>query len=370
MRKAKKVRYAVVGLGWIAQAAVLPAFRHVPNARLAALVSNDPKKRAELAERHDVELTCGYDDYDALLESGDVDAVYIALPNDLHADYAVRAARAGVHVLCEKPLAVTERDCEAMIRACRQNDVKLMTAYRLHLEEGTLTTLEQVRRGAIGDVRSFHAEHTRDVKAGDIRLQRDRGGGSLYDLGIYGINAARLLFGDEPDEVFAFTASRDDRRFAEVDEMTHAVMRFPGERLATVISSVGAAARSTWTVVGTKGALTMDPAFVFDADLRSVRTDAEGQRKEERRYAARDQFGALLLYFSRCILEDREPEPNGEEGLADVRVVRALYRSADEGRPIRLTPIRRDRTPGADQDIHVPPLEGVGDYVRAKGPGK
>lgn len=370
MHKAKKVRYAVVGLGSIAQAAILPAFRHVPNARLAALVSDDPKKRTSLGERYDVERTCGYADYDALLESGDVDAVYVALPNDLHADYAIRAARAGVHVLCEKPLAVTERECEAMIRACRQNDVKLMTAYRLHLEEGTLAALDQVRRGALGEVRSFHAEHARIVKAGDIRLSRERGGGSLYDLGIYGVNAARMLFGEEPDEVFAFTASGDDRRFAEVDEMAHAVLRFPGERLATVISSMGAAARSTWTIVGTKGALTMDPAFAFGEDLRSVRTDAEGRRKEERRYAARDQFGALILYFSRCVLEDREPIPNGEEGLADVRVVRALYRSAEEGRPIRLAAIRRNRSPGADQDIHVPPLEGVGDYVRAKGPGK
>ena len=131
------IRYAVVGLGHIAQVAVLPAFRHAQrNSRLVALVSDDAAKRRKVGKKYRVERTYSYDDYEACLEG--VDAVYIALPNSLHAEYTVRAARAGVHVLCEKPMAVTAAECEAMIDACGEQRVKLMIAYRLHFEEVTL----------------------------------------------------------------------------------------------------------------------------------------------------------------------------------------------------------------------------------------
>src|SRR4051812_21251836 len=129
MSSERVVRYAVVGQGWFAQTAVLPAFKNAPNAKLVALVSDDLTKQDELGKRYDAEYTLGYEDFDAFLATGAVDAVYIALPNAMHADFAVRAARAKVHVLCEKPMALNERECQAMIQASLEADVKLMVAY-------------------------------------------------------------------------------------------------------------------------------------------------------------------------------------------------------------------------------------------------
>jgi predicted dehydrogenase len=125
----KQVRYAVVGLGYFAQIAVLPGFAHASNSRLAALVSDDPEKLKKLGRKYGAQGLYGYDRFDAMLSTGGIDAVYIALPNDLHKEYAVRAAEAGVHVLCEKPMAVTEKDCEEMIRAAADRRVRLMIAH-------------------------------------------------------------------------------------------------------------------------------------------------------------------------------------------------------------------------------------------------
>jgi len=204
------IRYAVVGLGYIAQAAVLPAFRHArSNSQLVALISGDAEKRAELAKRYGVPAF-GYEEYDELLASGAVDAVYIALPNDRHRDFTIRAAKRGVHVLCEKPLAVDERECKAMIEACRKHRVKLMTAYRLHFERATLHAIASVKEGLIGRPLSFVSSFTLTVASPDnIRANpRAQGGGTLYDIGVYCINAARHLFRAEPVEVSAMTTGR------------------------------------------------------------------------------------------------------------------------------------------------------------------
>jgi glucose-fructose oxidoreductase len=150
------VRYAVVGLGHIAQAAVLPAFKHAGNSQLVALVSGDPTKRARLSKKYKIERTYSYEDYDLCLESGDIDAVYIALPNHLHAEFSIRAAEAGIHVLCEKPMAVTSEECERMIASAQR--VRMMIAYRLHFEEANLRAVPLPRRAdrSIGHKRARH----------------------------------------------------------------------------------------------------------------------------------------------------------------------------------------------------------------------
>src|SRR5688572_1221783 len=203
----KQVRYAVVGLGHIAQVAVLPAFGNARrNSKLAALVSGDPVKRGELSKQYRVERAYAYDQYDEMLKSGEVDAVYIALPNSLHAEFAVRAAQAGVHVLVEKPMAVTAEQCERMAKAARDAGVKLMVAYRLHFERANLEAIEVARSGRIGEARLFSSTFTMHVVPGNIRVKSTLGGGVLYDIGIYCINAARGLFRDEPLEVRAATS--------------------------------------------------------------------------------------------------------------------------------------------------------------------
>ena len=354
----KKIRYAVVGLGHIAQVAVLPAFAHARNSRLTALVSSDAVKLAELGDQYEVPQNrrYRYDDYEACLRSGDVDAVYIALPNNMHCDYSVRAAEAGIHVLCEKPMAVTTSECERMIAAADAHSVHLMIAYRLHFEEANLKAIEIVESGQLGEPRIFASVFSMQVREGDIRLQEALGGGTVYDIGIYCLNAARYLFRDEPTQVFAYSAQkRDDPRFAEVDEMTTAMLRFPGERLATFTSSFGAADVSAYRILGTEGELRMDPAFEHSSSLVH-HLSLEGKTRKKT-FPKRDQFAPELTYFSRCIISGMEPQPGGYEGLADVRIIEAIYQSAKTGSAISLPEFHIPRRPTLDQEIHYPPAK-------------
>ena len=351
----QKIRYAVVGLGHIAQVAVLPAFAHARrNSTVTALVSDDPEKLRQLSRRYRVESTYSYEQYDDCLRSGNVDAVYIALPNNMHAEYSIRAANAGVHVLCEKPMAVTERECQSMIRAARKHRIKLMIAYRLHLEEANLKAIEIVKSGKLGEPRVFDSLFGLQVKEGNIRTQAELGGGTLYDLGVYCINAARHLFQSEPIEAFGYSAARNDRRFKEIDEMTSALIRFPKERTASFTTSFGSADVASYEIIGTKGKLRVDPAYEYVMALKHYLT-INGKTRS-RTFAKRDQFAPELLYFSECILKNTQPQPSGEEGLADVRTVRALYRSAKTGRPVKIRSVSIKKRPALKQEKHRPPV--------------
>ncbi|MDQ3197494.1 MAG: Gfo/Idh/MocA family protein [Burkholderiales bacterium] len=352
----RKIRYAVVGLGYIAQIAVLPSFAHASkNSQLTALVSDDPLKLKQLGRKYNVPNTYSYEQYEACLKSGEVDAVYIALPNNLHREYTERAARAGIHVLCEKPMAVTVRECEAMIKATELYRVKLMIAYRLHFEEANLKAAEIVQSGKIGEPRFFSSLFAQQIKAGDIRLQKALGGGTLYDMGIYCINAARYLFREEPTEVFAYAANNGEERFSEIEEMVGVTMRFPNQRLAQFVSGFGSSDVSMYQVVGTKGDLRLDPGYEIAAELTHRLTI--GGKTRKRAFARRDQFAPELLYFSNCVLNDETPEPSGKEGLADVRIITALYQSIKTGKPVKLDLAPRKKRPPLAQEIVSPPIE-------------
>ncbi len=348
----RQIRYAVVGLGHIAQVAVLPAFGNARrNSRLAALVSGDPVKREQLSGQYKVDKTYSYEQYDELVKSGDIDAVYIALPNHLHAEYAIRAAQAGVHVLVEKPMAVTEEQCERMAKAARDAHVKLMVAYRLHFERANLEAIEVARSGRIGEPRLFTSTFTMHVVPGNIRVKSELGGGTLYDIGIYCINAARGLFRAEPIEVRAMASGT----LGDVEDSLTAVLRFPGERMASFTCSFGAADVSEYRMVGTKGDLAVEPAYEYAMALQH-RLTLDGERKE-RRFAKRDQFAPELLYFSDCVLKNHDPEPGPDEGLADIRVIRALYRAAQTGQPVELAPYEKRERPSLEQEIRRPPID-------------
>lgn len=360
------VRYAVVGLGHIAQVAVIPAFAHAKrNSELTALVSDDPNKLKQLSRRYDVPYCYSYRQYDQCLREGYIDAVYIALPNSLHCDFAVRAAKAGIHVLCEKPMAVTEQECRRMIQAADQADTKFMVAYRLHFEEANMNTVELARSGKLGNLRLFNSVFTMQVREGDIRVEAKLGGGSLYDIGVYCINAARYVFQANPTKVSACTIKGTDRRFRDVDEMTTAWLEFPGKRLATFVCSFGAADVSAYDVVGTKGHVRMDPAYEYVGELEQ--NIVLNGKSRSRRYEGRDQFAPELLYFSDSILNNRDPEPSGLEGLIDVAIVEALYRSAKTGRPISLSLPHKKKWPTRDQMIKRPPVRKP-KLVRVKSP--
>jgi glucose-fructose oxidoreductase len=360
------IRYAVVGLGHIAQVAVIPAFAHAKrNSELTALVADNPQKLKKLSQRYEVPYCYSYRQYDQCLREGYIDAVYIALPNSLHCDYAVRAAKAGVHVLCEKPMAVTEQECRRMIQAADRADTKLMVAYRLHFEEANINTVELARSGKLGNLRLFNSVFTMQVREGDIRVEAELGGGSLYDIGVYCINAARYVFRANPTKVSACTVKGTDRRFREVDEMTTAWLEFPGNRLATFVCSFGAVDVSAYDVVGTKGHVRMDPAYEYVGELEQ--DIVLNGKSRSRRYEGRDQFAPELLYFSDCILNDRDPEPSGLEGLIDVAIIEALYRSAKTGRPVSLSLPDKKQWPAHDQVMKQPPIRKP-TLVRVKSP--
>jgi glucose-fructose oxidoreductase len=354
-------------LGHIAQAAVLPAFENAKaNSELVAFVSDDPVKLDRLGRRYQVTNVHPYKEYDALLKSGSVDAVYIALPNTMHRSFTVRAARAGIHVLCEKPLATTTQDCQEMIDACAGNDVKLMTAYRLHFERANLDAIEIAQSGKLGELRIFNSVFGYQLEEGNIRTRKKLGGGAIYDIGIYCINAARYLFRAEPIEISACSL-KPDRRFREVDGLTSAMLRFPDNRIASFTCSFDSADVATYSVVGTKGRLRLEMAYEYVGE--SSMEVSIGDKKQHRSYRQRDQFGAELLYFSDCVLNGRQPEPSGEEGLADIRIIEAIFDSARSGRSVKLPRMTKRKRPSRRQEITRPAVKEP-PLVNAQAPSK
>jgi predicted dehydrogenase len=352
-----KIRYAVAGLGWITQESVLPGFKNATkNSELVALITDDSEKARKLSKEYDVAQTASYDGYDQLLRSGSIDAVYVALPNNLHADLTIRAARASVQVLCEKPMASSVEECDSMTHACEEHAVKLMIAYRLHFEPGNLKAIEIVNSGQIGEPRFFSSVFGQQVPEGNIRLEKSLDGGPLMDMGVYCINAARYLFRSEPEEVVAFGGTiKGDPRFTEIHEMAAAILRFPGERLASFTSSLGSASVDTYTVVGTKGDLRVTPGYGYHDERDLIRTVEGKERKET--FKRLDQFGAELVYFSQCILDNTTPEPGGLEGTADIRVIEAILKSMRSGHAVRLAQSEATRHPGKDQKIELPAVK-------------
>lgn len=364
----RSVRFAVIGQGFFSQAAVLPAFAQATGCELRAIFSEDRTKLRALKRKYDVAAALGYDQYDEYLRSGEVDAVYIALPNDMHCDYTLRAARAGVHVLCEKPMATSSADAQRMLAACEDSHVRLMIAYRLHFEGATLDAIERVRRGEIGRPRFFSTTFAMQVDDDNIRIRRERGGGPLLDLGIYCVNAARALFRAEPVEVAAMSArSRGDRRFKEIDEQVTAVLRFPEDRLAQLTCSFGAFDHSSLSVIGEKGRLRMDPAYDYASGL-TVEVDG-GKRTRRKTFPKRDQIAAELIAFAESVRQGRDPEPSGEEGLADMRVLEAIQRAAESGRSQRVDAVTGRARPSRAQGVHRKP-HGMPELVHAEPPAR
>jgi predicted dehydrogenase len=347
-----KVRYAVVGAGWIAQEAFMPAVAQTGNSTIAAIVTGNAKAAARLAAFHGVPETCGYDGYDALLASGRIDAVYIALPNSMHADYAIRAARAGVHAMVEKPLAVSVAECRSMIEAASEGKVHLMTAYRLHTEPGTVDVIDRVRRGDIGDPRVFTSVFSFQSGPDNHRLKASHWGGPLQDIGVYCLNAARHIFGAEPVEVAAMQTFGTDARFAEVAEMVTATLRFPGGRLATFTVSFNAADNDWYRVTGTSGEIVVDPGFRFETSPKALLR--QGSATTELTYPPVDHFGGQIAYFSDCILTGTPPECDGADGLADVLVMRAIELAAETGSTVAIDLPARPRRPDGQTVRQIP----------------
>ena len=361
----KKVRYAVVGAGWIAQEDFMPGVEHTGNSVMTALVTGDDKKAKELAKMYDIEHVTNYDGYEALLKSGNIDAIYLATPNSNHTDFVVKALEAGIHVLCEKPMAETPEDCQKMIDASEKSGAKLMIAYRLHFEEATIEALETVRSGKIGEPRLFNSVFCQQVSDDNSRTASENWAGPLPDMGPYPINAVRQLFQAMPTEVFAFSASKAEPRFEEIEEMITAILKFPGERLGTFTVSYGANPMGQYRVVGTEGDLEVTPGYTWQKGLTHKLT--VGEKESDSTYGRSDHFGGETKYFSDCVLDDKHPEPDGEEGLADVLVIKAIEESLKTGKPVAVKPLTRKQWPTREQIMKLSPMK-PGEMVNAAPP--
>jgi predicted dehydrogenase len=309
---------------------------------LAALVSGHPDKARRLAQVHGVDAEHGiynYESFDRIAQDPAIDVVYIVLPNSLHAEFTVRALRAGKHVLCEKPMATSVAEAEQMIAAAQTADRQLGIAYRLHHEPMNLAVMALCRDKAVGEIRTFTSSNCQDVKAPNIRLSAKLGGGPLGDLGVYSINAARYVLNEEPIEVMAFAQQPDgDPRFREVPETVSYLLRYPSGALASCDCSFGTGNSSRYRAVGTKGFIEMDPAFPYEGQKLRV-SEQQGEDKvrlTEPKFKAVNQFAEEFDHFSQSALTRQPFATPGEIGLADMRIVTALNESRRTGQPVKM----------------------------------
>jgi predicted dehydrogenase len=334
----KKLGWAIVGLGSLSINEILPGFAKCEKSKVVALVSGHRDKANKLALRYGVnqEYIYNYQNYDSIKDNQEVDIIYIVLPNGMHAEYTVRGLQAGKHVLTEKPMANTPAQCQQMIDAARKADRRLMVAYRCRYEPYNREAIRIARSGELGPIKVILADAGFNI--GDPtqwRLNKElAGGGSLMDIGIYALQAARYLSGEEPTEVnAAMSTSPNDPRFKEVEETINFQLRFPSGALANCSSSYGYAGQNRYRVVGTTGWLEMDPATVYRGLRMKVHHD---NVTEERELPARDHFALEMDHMSTCVLEKREPLTPGEEGLRDLRIMMTIYEAARTGRTVKL----------------------------------
>lgn len=331
----KPIGFAAVGLGSISDI-FMRACANSSSAKITALVTGHPKEKGlKYASMYGIptDSIYTYEEYERLGENKAVDAVYIGLPNSMHCDYTVRAARLGKHVLCEKPMAVSSAECRTMIAACRQANVKLMIAYRIQYDPTWLQAMKIIDDGGIGSFQSFQGGFFNQQRAGAWRLSRQLGGGgSVLDLGIYPLNAIRHITQEEPSAYTAMVSTRDKSgRFAQVEESVEWTMKMPSGILASCGCSYGQTGPSFFVMNGDKGYLQFEPAFNYDGlrlrgrvDGKEIEIDGTGK--------APFQFTLEADHFADCIRNDKQPESPGEEGLKDLLAIEAIYRAA--GTPI------------------------------------
>jgi len=351
----QRLGVAVVGLGNLALTQIIPAFGESKYCKLAALVSGSPGKAAEVAAQHGIPTRSVYSNetFDTIRDNPDVHFVYIVLPNSLHTEYTVRGAKAGKHVLCEKPMATSQAECRQMIDACRAAGKKLMIAYRIQYEPNNRYMRQLVQSQQYGPVKVVESVNGQNQGDPDQWRQRKSlaGGGALPDVGLYCLNTTRFLLGEEPDEVLARAYSTPgDPRFREVEETVTWQMRFPSGVQSNNVTSYGFHEDRRYRVHAAAGWFGMDPAYSYSG-LQPMVSHAEGkvERRETPRLGEKNQFALEMDHMAECILQDRTPYTPGEEGLQDQRIMEAIYESARLGKPVKLpTVLTRDTFRGAE----------------------
>jgi predicted dehydrogenase len=339
----QRVGYAVVGLGHLTLEEILPAISTCKKSKIAALVSGNAEKMKKVAAQYGVKAqNCySYQTYDQLKNNCEVEVIYIVLPNGLHREYVVRGAQAGKHILCEKPMATTSEECREMIAACNKANVKLMVAYRIQYQPHNRKLREMLQKKEFGNTKlveasncqsSANPQHWRHKKA-------LAGGGALPDIGLYCLNTTRFVLGEEPVEVFAYQYSTPGNPlFTEVEELISWQMRFASGVVATCTSDYNVHESRRYRVLCEKGWLNIDKAYAYKGQkLSAAKADGKLERQEEIGLAETNQFATEMDHFSDCIINNKRPFTPGEEGLQDHLIMEAIYKSARDGKPVKLT---------------------------------
>lgn len=364
----RKVRYAVVAGGWISQGAFMPGVGQTDNSVMTALVTGDPIKADRLAGLYGLK-SYHYDEFPQLLRSGEIDAIYLATPNFRHREFAVPALEAGIHVLLEKPMATSEEDCIAITEAARRSGAKLMVAYRLHFEPATVEMVSRVKRGDIGQPRVFNAVFGQKTDPANHRMQSGFAAGPAADMGPYPINAVRNLFSAEPLEVRAVAVHTPGREINTPDTVS-VTLRFSEDRIAQFLVSYSLPSTERFQLIGNEGEFEASPCFGFGEGVALSYRAIIGGETTEHAHPVVDQFAGETQYFSDCILQNREPEPDGDEGWRDVRVVSAIERSLQSGgQPQYLEPLPERPGISAEQARRLP-LADKPDYVNSAEPNE
>ena len=339
MAQGEGIGYAVVGLGSISQVAVLPAFAHSTKAKLVAVVSGDKNKAKKFAQDFNAGEAYTYSELSQCLENPQVDAVYIATPPGEHEKYAVAAAKAGKHVLCEKPLAATVKQARNMVSVCHRNKVLFMTAYRKYFEPSSLALKKMIRTGDLGRIDIIHTLFAEHRPLGDnspswLFSKKLCGGGSLTDLGVYCINTTRWLVDEDPISATGISWVREKRRYKEVEEGVAFRLDFKSGIVLQGTAAYSAAFSSFVHVHGEKGWAELAPAFAFEEERRL--SGKVGGKWFDKTYEPIDEFVLEIDAFADCIREAREPEPTGEQGLRDIIIIDAIYRAVKQRRTVAI----------------------------------
>lgn len=327
----KKLGVALVGLGSYATNQLQPALKQAKNCYLAGIVTGTPEKAEKWKKEHNLpdKNIYNYENFDTIADNPAIDVVYVVLPNSMHAEYTIRAARAGKHVICEKPMSVSVKEGEEMIAACKKAGVRLFIGYRLHAEPFNQAAMK-FRTTDVGAIKIVQSEM--GFRIGDPtqwRLKKAMaGGGAMMDVGIYAIQGARYSTGEEPVAVWAQEFKTDPVKFKEVDETITWQMEFPSGAVSNSLTTYASHTERLF-ISAERGWLELRPAFGYGPIKGST-------HKGELNLPVVHHQTAQMEHFSSCILENKPSNEDGEEGLRDMKIIEALYKSIETGKKVNL----------------------------------
>ena len=331
----RKIGFALAGLGNLSTHQIAPALQKTKFCRLTGIVTGHPDKAERWKAQYNIpdKNIYNYDNMEKMADDPDIDAVYVVTPNGLHAEHTIKAAKAGKHVLSEKPMEVSVEKCQQMIDECKKAGRQLAIGYRLHFEPNNLECVRLVREKVFGNLKVINAGF--GFRMGDPtqwRLKRAlAGGGPLMDVGIYALQATRYLTDEEPVLVSAVETRTDPVKFSEVEESLVWQMKFPSGVIANCSTTYNAEGMDYYAAFADNGWFQMHPAYNYDG-IRGTRSDGRAIQ-----FPDIDQFAAEMDDFAQCILENRPTKVPGEEGLRDVKIMMAIYEAEKTDKTVELS---------------------------------